>query len=165
MMPAFTAVGWIDLWDLAASLPARMGLFKGQGHRAIHLRGPSKSDSERIVWYEDAAKWPEIRAVHDDLSGMAAKVSGEVTALSLDMLDPGASWRMPKRDQIAIVALRSGPGCLVYCHDGAISPQQGAVIAPFDWVMLANYNSVPFIWASVSWRLGVPHAGGEAVGL
>lgn len=151
-MPAFTAVGWLDLWDLAASLPARMGLFKGQGHRAIHLRGPSKSDSERIVWYEDAAKWPEIRAVHDELSGMAAKVSGEVTALSLDMIDPGASWRMPKRDQIAIVGLRVCPDSFVYCHGDIVHPHIGAVIAISDWAVMANYGSTSFICLSIGWR-------------
>lgn len=164
-MPAFTAIGWLDLWELAASLPARMGQFRGQGHRTIPLRGPSKSDPERVVWYEDAAKWPEVRALCDELDEMAAKVSGTIRALSLNMLDAGASWKMTLQHSTAIIPVRCAPGQFAYCRDAWLAPQQGAIIVLADWAMLANYGETPLIWASVSWRLGVPHAGGEAVSL
>lgn len=164
-MPAFQAVGWLDLWELAASLPARMGQFRGQGHRTIPLRGPSKNDPERVVWYEDAAKWPEARALNDELMGAADKLGASLSRLSIEMLDPGALWRHARPDALAAVAIRTNPAAHWYCRGEVAAPQAGYLVGIVDWYGAANYGDTPFIWLSLIWRLGVPHAGGEAVGL
>lgn len=96
-----TPVGWLDPFDLIASLPRRMGLF-----------GESDRFGERIATNIDFAKWPELALMIEKAESVA------IESWRLRMLDPGAilPWRKPKPDAPAriIMPLRTNPGLLLF---------------------------------------------------
>lgn len=151
-MPAFQAIAHLDLFDLTASLPKRMGLFKGAPpHRTIPIRGPSKNDPETIVFYEPANNWPVLHALIGEIDDLAGKLGVSLSRLSIEMLDPGASWRCPRHDQLAALAIRTNPDAHWYCRGEVATPQAGYLVGCADWFVAANYGGAPFMWVNLSW--------------
>lgn len=121
-MPNFLSVGWIEPFDIIASLKSRMGDFKGTGTRFLPLRGATKDEPDEYRDTRELTRWPELRAVLDRLSMEAqARQHGEIEIgrAYLEMLDSG-SGRMPRRDTASnwlrlIVGLRTNPSSYLWC--------------------------------------------------
>lgn len=116
-MTAYQPIAWLDPFDLIASLPRRMGLFKGEnGQRSVKL--PRFADK--------LAKWPEMHAMRERLS-----LLGEVEQMTLLMLDPGAivPWAASPAPQARLLMmLRTNPAFTMYAPGEVVSPAIGHVL-------------------------------------
>src|SRR5579863_1489592 len=116
-MTAYQPIAWLDPFDLCASLPRRMGLFKGEGgQRQVNL----PLDPEKL------AKWPEMHAMRERLGAL-----GEVERLALLMLDPGAivPWATdPAPRARLLMMLRTNPAFVLYGPGEAVSPPIGQLL-------------------------------------
>lgn len=121
-MPNFLSVGWIEPFDIIASLKGRLGDFKGTGTRFLPLRGATKDEPDEYRDTRELTRWPEMRAILDRLSMEAAtRQAGEIEIgrVYLEMLDSGAGIR-PRIDRGSpwlrlIVGLRCNPLAYLWC--------------------------------------------------
>ena len=116
-MTAYRPIAWLDPFDVCASLPRRMGLFKGEGGQR-HVNLPRFADK--------LAKWPEMHAMRERL-----ELLGEVERLTLLMLDPGTimPWAtLPAPQARLLMMLRTNPAFAMYAPGEVISPPIGQLL-------------------------------------
>jgi hypothetical protein len=91
----FMAVGFVDVFDLAASLPRRLGLFRRgeDGETSVlHIRGPRRNTTEDacdLAWYTrdkhpELFKWPELRNQVEHIKTVADKM-GEANGIKQEI--------------------------------------------------------------------------------
>lgn len=130
-MPNFLSVGWIEPFDIIASLKSRLGDFKGTGTRFLPLRGATRDEPDEYRDTRELTRWPEMRAILDRLSmEAAARQQGEIEIgrVYLEMLDSGAGTR-PRSDRGSpwlrlIYGLRCNPLAYLWC------PPEQRVLTP-----------------------------------
>ena len=129
---------WVDTFALAASLPAKSGLWKPGTPRLLPLRGPRKGtlpEEADYVWYQVSVKWVEARNM---LSKIARGVSNtgplDIGIARLEMLDPGA--RLDWTEEPVVpgwttlrIALRVNPAVLLIYGIETIVPALGMINA------------------------------------
>lgn len=141
-MAAFTAVGFVDPFDLLCSLKGRLGGFQGTGLRVLHLRAPRKSEPEEYLDTRELARWSEARAILDRIALAAKQRTGanvDFGRIFLEMLDAGTGTR-PRRDLSPgaqryarlICGLRCNPGAILWC------PPEQHVLSAGEVVMTAS---------------------------
>jgi hypothetical protein len=119
-MTAFTPVAFLETFDLVASLPPRMGLFReaADGSHMLPLRGRGKED--RLGWYGAYVKWPEMKNLLGHIKRIGDAQLGEVELgpVFLEMLGPGTAlpWGPPTPGLFlrAHLALRTNPAALMF---------------------------------------------------
>ena len=176
-MPNFTLVGWVDPYDVIASLRPRIQLFAGTGLRRLVLRGPPKGgDGEDEASFIDRKlRWPElsllIRKIVDARPGL---VPGHIY---LELLDPGATQPLRRdtrpyalRHHRLLVGLRCNPAAYLWCPPDVWLMQPGQCVAtpPGAWQAAINMGETPRITLVIDLKQeqrSVDHSGGEAVGL
>jgi aspartyl/asparaginyl beta-hydroxylase len=138
-MSAFTILGWLDVFDLAASLPKRMGEFEGKGRRICRK------------------SWTEL----EDLTLLlrnAGNRLGHVTenSFQLEMLDAGhcSPWRKAEGILRMHLVLRTNPHSILYSGIESMSPGQGVIVVfdprvPFSAI---NLGETPRIHLIGDWK-------------
>ena len=121
-MTAFTPIAFIDTFDLVASLPPHLGLFRPTetGERVLPLRGPRKDAEETFAWYKPYGRWVEAKNMLGQLQriGDAHLGSIEFGQVFLEMLDPGVTlrwdWTAPTSFARGHLPLRTNPLARMY---------------------------------------------------
>jgi hypothetical protein len=132
---SLNAIGFVDVFDLAASLRPRLAGFETvePGRRLLQVRF---QDTETGKWMRQHwSKWPELRNTVDRLERLAkALYGGEIERgrIYFEMIDPGASsaWLSEDIDYDRVhVPIRTNPTALVYVgiecahlHQGNVTP-------------------------------------------
>ncbi len=166
----FQVVAWLDTFDLAASLPAKMGLFgKVAGLRTLPIRGYAKGTAEadeKFVTYGPAGRWVELTSLRGKIKRLGEVLGGvEIGLSNLEMLDPGAAlpWERQggayyERWQRVRLAIRTNPGValLAATADGTetFSPPPGALhVVPAQLLCSAvNLGQTPAVALIVDFR-------------
>lgn len=153
-MPQFTLVGWVDPYDVVASLRPRIPLFQGTGLRRLVLRGaPKDGDSQDETQFIDRkVRWPELsillRKILDARPGLAAG------SIYLELLDPGATIPLRRdtrpyalRHTRLLVGLRTNPAAYLWCPPDTwlLQPGQCVVTPPGSWQAAINLGETPRI--------------------
>jgi hypothetical protein len=143
-MSAFSLLGWLDCFDLAASLPKHMGEFKGEGRRLLYS-------------FDAVEGWVEFESIRDALDSTAHRLGYEINRCILELLDPGhcSPWRTFGALLRTHLVLRTNPRAVIYSGIESMSPGQGLLVAfdprqPFSAV---NLGDSPRIHLVVDWRL------------
>lgn len=124
----FTALAFVDTFDLVASLPSRMGAFgKGEGLRQIVVRGPrtgAEPDDDLAFVVFKRAYWPEMKTTIEHIRRLGTDhLTGgiEFGRIALELLPAGV--RLPwvvedseynRRFVRSHLALRTNPGVITY---------------------------------------------------
>jgi hypothetical protein len=140
----FIPVGWLDTFELAASLRQRMGRFApdadaAPGRKVIPLRGPAEdsdpADDTRFQFNRAATqKWPELRAALERILRVGKALGGiDLGRIELELVSPGAAlpWRREVGDYVERyerlhLALRTNPGAIVYSGNEGLHLLVGA---------------------------------------
>ena len=146
----FATLVFYDTFEVVASLPPRMGLFRqdaaAEGRRLLTLRMPRAGEDENaesVAWgwnvQTSPKKWPQI---HNLLGRMLrdakARVAGDVElgSIYLEMLDPGAAlpWQTLtgayiERFSRFHMALRTNPAAMMFSGNETFSPALGWLTA------------------------------------
>lgn len=172
-MPNFTALGFIDSFDLVCSLKGRLGEFQGTGLRILHLRAARKAEPEVFLDTREFTRWPECRAVLEQIR-LAAKTQFmanlEWGRIFLEMLDPGTGTR-PRRDLSAyaqhhlrlICGLRCNPGAVIWSPPEQYVLKSGEIIAtgPALWSAAVNMGEFSRINLVIDAQMASPAAPAE----
>lgn len=134
----FLPIAFVDTFDLVASLPQRLGEFKGDGgRRVLLLRGQRKgAKPEADDAFVDAAvmrRWPELTNVLERIRLIGAQTGGiELGRIQMEMLFPGCALPWTKdvgayaqRYERAHLALRVNPGCMLFAGAESLGPLPG----------------------------------------
>lgn len=165
-MPTLTLITWLDPFELAASLPPRMGLFKPaetEGVRVLPVR--SQGEGGKWVGHASTQKWVELANMRSRLKRLGDALLGEVEfgLIFLEMLDPGAvvPWQPcpgePEWSRLHLV-LRTNPGAALLSAepDGVqtASPAPGQVVGVNGrwWLSAVNLGSAPRVHLVVDLR-------------
>lgn len=150
----FTPLTFVDTFDLAASLPAKMGMFGAgeDGLRQIVVRGPrpggDPDDDLAFVRYK-RAMWPEMKAMIERIKRIGDMAGGiEFGRITLDLLPAGT--RLPwvvedseysRRFMHSHLALRTNPGVITYAGPAAIHLPVGMLtLVPWSGIATATCN-------------------------
>lgn len=117
-MTNFTPIVFLDAFDLACSLRARMGLFKPVegGGREIAMRYP-KRDGSGWLQSREAAKWQEYRNTLSQIKRLGELGLHEVEfgRIAFDLLPPRSTlpWATHEADDppflLAVLPIRTNP--------------------------------------------------------
>ena len=129
-MPNFLALAHLDVFDVVASLPRRMGGFNDSKPRILSLRTPAEATVP--VQIED---WVELTNLLTRIEGLGDKLGGiEYGGIFLEMLDPDTclSWRRKGGDYYErysrlYLPLRTSPAAMMYSGTESASPQVGCL--------------------------------------
>lgn len=117
----FAFIAFFDTFDLVASLPERLGGFKGErARRVLTLCGPRTDDDPAFVDSAQFLRWPEAQNLVDRIRRLDEGI--EFGRIHLEMLLPGhgTPWtreegEYAERFSRAYLALRTNPGCRLIC--------------------------------------------------
>lgn len=137
----FQQIGFIDTFELAASLRPRMGLFKdaGDGRREALIRWPDDAVAEVPRWLrlKEAAKWTELSNAVARVERIGTALVGPVERgrIFFEMLDPGTAtpWRAEDgayfREYWRLhLAIRTNPGCMMFAGTEAVNLLPGQIM-------------------------------------
>jgi hypothetical protein len=163
---SFTPIAFIDTFDLVASLPPRIGLFRHveSGERLLPIRGYRKDTDpaeELFAWHQTYAKWPEIKNTIGQMRRLAAERIGppgiELGRVFLEMLDGGTAlpWRRPEASAWirAHLPLRTNPAAFMFAGRESMHllPGQLTVVAP-AWGCAVNWGEFSRIHLVVDFK-------------
>lgn len=140
-----------DVFDLVASLPRRLPLFREiePGVRALVCRGPRRGTTEDACdfgWYgrdkhPELAKWPELRNQVEGVRTLGAQYGGPAHAFDVghvvfQQLGPNTvlPWKAPlsglyaERVVRGHLVLRTGPGATLFTGAGSYRPAAGELV-------------------------------------
>ena len=129
-MANFLPIAFVDVFDLVASLPKRMGLFSDDKPRVLSLRTPAEANLPVEIndWVEMSNILTRIEGLGDALGGV------EFGSIFLEMLDPGTclSWRRKsgeyyEKHSRLYLPLRTNPAAMMYSGTESASPQVGCL--------------------------------------
>lgn len=158
-MANLTIVTHVDAFDLTASLPERIGMFRsvGNGSRVIPLRMLKKAelDTDAYAWNQVFGKWPEMKTLATRLRrlGDARFGNGGIGfgLVFLEMLDAGTAteWQKPDdTDWLRVhLPLRTNPRALIFAeHECAsLPPGQLTLVNQACWRCAVNWGEWPRI--------------------
>lgn len=163
----------LDVFDLIASLPRRLPLFRETepGVRALVCRRPRQNSTEDACdfsWlnrdkHPELVKWPELRNQVEHIRTIGPQHGGthafDVGHVVFQQIGPNKTlpWAEPlsglyaERVVRGVLALRTGPGATLFARTGAYCPAAGQlVIVPHRVeTSAANCNLWPFIYLTI----------------
>jgi hypothetical protein len=171
-MTAFTPIAFLDTFDLVASLPARMGLFRdaADGSRMLALRterpAPLGEDAGigRVAnpfgWYAAYTKWPEMKNLLGRLKRIGDVQLGEIELghVYLEMLDADTvtQWRRPEASPwvCAHLPVRTNPAAFLYAGREMthLLPGQLTVVDRGVWSSAVNWGEYARIHLVIEFR-------------
>lgn len=142
-MPNFTALAFVDIWELSCSLRPRVGLFKAGEPRVLYLRGPRANaddpdDDLAYVRSRELAKWPEATNTITRLTRLGTQAFGPIDLgrVFVEMLEPDTTLPWTRRTGAYVerftrlyVALRTNPGTILFSGTEGWHLQQGQAVA------------------------------------
>lgn len=164
-MTYIAPLGFVEVYDLAASLRARVGQFRPGAPRLLPVRGPRKDgdpgDVETFVWW-GVAKWPELRSVLARIKEWGKQAGGiELGRIEFEMLDPGMMlpWSRDeseyrKRFLRAALPIRTNPGAVMVCYNELASPAAGflTLYSPAAMHTAANHGEYARVHLNLDFR-------------
>ena len=162
-MSAFLAAAHLDTFELAASLPTRLGLFREPGNGTLvcpvrQLRGEKWVRSPHAA----GAKWPELTATLQRISRLGEGMGGiEFGTIDLELLPAGycMDWRIDRREETlqyehAILVLRTSPAVTFFAGAEAAAPGIGFLTMVSRRLPRSaiNLGADAAIWLAVDFR-------------
>ena len=137
-MAHFTPIVFVDIFDLAASLRERMGLFKPDrvGEHILPIRGNRKDTDpaeDNFVGYANVAKWVELKNALSRIKRLGDERLGEVEVgrIFLEMIAPTLNpgpWRREidpyfERFTRLHLPIRTNPAAMMLAWTGSEAPE------------------------------------------
>lgn len=160
----FAPLAYLDPFELVASLPRRMGLFKDG---MTPIRGPraGADDPDDDTAYRqllDVNKWPELKSAIAKIKRGDGRGGVEFGRIFLQLLPANAArpWSPPETGAYAerfnrlVVALRTNPGCVHHSGAEALHLAHGVVtwINQRTWTSAINVGETAAILLVVDTR-------------